>query len=244
MIGNRPSSSRNMPRPAPMPARGHLVFPFRGALMGANQDLLARRAAIVPRGLPQVTMATAARAEGAVIRDAEDRELIDFAGGIGVMNVGHGHPRVVRAIQDQAEQLLHTCIHVATYEPYVALCERLAALFPHGDATKVLLLNSGAEAVENAVKIARQATGRQAVICYADAFHGRTLMAMTLSSKVGLKAGCGPYAPEVYRLPYPNRYRHGDGLDEEAFVERELERLHRFFADTVAADTIAVRLGA
>jgi 4-aminobutyrate aminotransferase/(S)-3-amino-2-methylpropionate transaminase len=189
-----------------------------------------------------VTTATVASAKGARLRDAEGAELIDFAGGIGVMNVGHGHPKVVAAIKAQADQLLHTCFHVATYEPYVALCERLAALLPHGDSTKVLLLNSGAEAVENAVKIARQATGRPAVLCFTEAFHGRTLLGMSLTSKVGYKAGCGPFAPEIYRLPFPNHFRSGEGLDLDTFVEREIQRLHDALHNMVAAQDLAAVL--
>lgn len=207
--------------------------------MGRNEELLARRAAVTPAGIPRVTVATAARASGAIIFDAEDNELIDFAGGIGVMNAGHCRESVVAAIRDQAAQLLHTCIHVATYEPYVALCEKLVRLLPHGGPTKVLLVNSGAEAVENAVKIARQATERPAVICFSGAFHGRTLLGMSLTSKVGYKMGCGPFAPEIYRLPFPDHYHHGDGLDEEAFVQRELARLREAFITVVPADAVA-----
>lgn len=211
--------------------------------MGRNESLRARRAAVVARGVPMVTPATVDHAAGATLTDLDGAELIDFAGGIGVMNVGHGNPAVVKAIQDQAEKLLHTCIHVATYEPYVALCERLAALLPHGDATRVLLLNSGAEAVENAVKIARQATGRPAVVCFTEGFHGRTLLGMSLTSKVGYKAGCGPFAPEIYRLPFPNHFRYGDGLDMDSFVEREVQRLRDAFTTLVsAADVAAVLL--
>lgn len=211
--------------------------------MGPNEALLARRTAVVARGVPMVTSATVASASGALLRDAEGAELIDFAGGIGVMNVGHGHPKVVAAIQAQAEQLLHTCIHVATYEPYVALCERLAALLPHGGgSTKVVLLNSGAEAVENAIKIARQATGRPAVLCFTEGFHGRTLLGMSLTSKTGYKVGCGPFAPEIYRLPFPNHFRHGDGLDLNAFVNREIQRLREAFVNLVAARDLAAVL--
>lgn len=210
--------------------------------MTASQQLLERRDAVVPRGVPRVTTATVAHATGATLVDADDRELIDFAGGIGVVNVGHCDPEVVAAIQEQASRLIHTCIHVATYEPYVALCERLAGLLPHGDRTKVLLVNSGAEAVENAVKIARQATGRPALLCFTGAFHGRTLLGMTLSSKVGYKVGCGPFAPEVYRLPYPNRYLDGDRLEEDAFVDRELARLDHAFHTLVAPEDLAAVL--
>ncbi|HUG05824.1 MAG TPA: aspartate aminotransferase family protein [Candidatus Limnocylindria bacterium] len=210
--------------------------------MAASRDLLARRDAVVPRGVPRVTTATVASGAGAVLTDLEGRELIDFAGGIGVMNAGHCNARVVEAIREQAGRLLHTCFHVATYEPYIELCEKLASLFPHGDRTKVLLVNSGAEAVENAVKIARQATGRPAVICYTESFHGRTLLGMSLTSKVKYKSGCGPFAPEIYRLPFPNRFLYGDGLGEAAFVERELQRLRDAFLNTVEADQVAAVL--
>lgn len=210
--------------------------------MGRNEDLLARRAAAVTVGLPRVTTATVASATGATVTDVEGNELIDFAGGIGTVNVGHCAEPVVRAIQEQAAKLIHTCIHVATYEPYVELCERLAGRFPHGDRTKVLLVNSGAEAVENAVKIARQATGRPAIICFTEAFHGRTLLGMTLTSKVTYKSGCGPFAPEIYRLRFPNHYHYGDGLDLDAFVAREIERLREALTNTVAADQVAAIL--
>ena len=186
---------------------------------------------------------------GGTLREPSGREVIDFAGGIGVMNVGHCQPSVVKAIAEQASQLLHTCFQVATYEPYVALCEKLAELLPHVDLsranpkksghTKTMLVNSGAEAVENAVKIARQATNRSAIICYTEGFHGRTMMAMSLTSKFGYKIGCGPYAPEVYRLPFPNHYRYGDGLSEAAFVERELNRFRESLFNTVAAEQVA-----
>lgn len=207
--------------------------------MTTEKDLLARRDAVVARGVPRVTTATAVSAHGALITDASGRELIDFAGGIGVMNAGHTNRSVVDAIADQAAQLQHVCIHVVTYEPYVRLCEKLVSLLPHGDRTKAVLLNSGAEAVENAVKIARQATGRPGVICFSEAFHGRTLLGMTLTSKTGYKRGCGPFAPEVYRLPFPNHFRHGDGLDEETFAAREIARLREAFVNTVSADDVA-----
>jgi 4-aminobutyrate aminotransferase/(S)-3-amino-2-methylpropionate transaminase len=210
--------------------------------MNQNDELLARRSAVVSRGVPRATTITASSARGAVITDADGREVLDFAAGIGVMNAGHGRESVVRAIQEQAEKLQHVCFHIATYEPYVALCERLVSLLPHGESTKALLLNSGAEAVENAVKIARQATGRSSVICFSDAFHGRTLLGMTLTSKVGYKAGCGPFAPEIYRLPYPYHYRYGDGLDMESFVRRELGRVRDALHSVVSADQVAAIL--
>lgn len=205
-----------------------------------SKSLIDRRHAVVARGVGQFAGdSTASSAVGGRITDVDGREVIDLAGGIGVVNGGHCHPAVVKAIQDQAAQLIHACIHVATYEPYVALCEKLVQLLPHGEQTKAMLTNSGAEAVENAIKIARQATGRSAVICYSEAFHGRTMMCMTLTSKVSYKLHCGPFAPEVYRLPYPNRFRYGDGLDEPAFVARELARLQEAFVNTVAKEHVA-----
>lgn len=207
--------------------------------MTSSSDLLRRRQAILPRGIPRITDLAVASAEGAELCDLDGRRVLDMATGIGVMSVGHCHPDVVRAVQEQASRLLHVCMHVATYEPYIAVCERLAALVPHGDATKVLLVNSGAEAVENAVKIARQATGRQSVLVYTEAFHGRTLLAMSMTGKVSTKHGSGPYAPEVYRLPFPNPFRYGDGLAPERFVKRELDRLRDTFRHTVAAQQVA-----
>lgn len=207
--------------------------------MSKSEQLLARRSAVMPRGIPMVSAAVIESASGAILRDMEGNELIDFAGGIGVMNAGHCQPSVVEAIREQAGRLQHTCIHVATYEPYIELCEKLTQLFPHGKQTKAMLVNSGAEAVENAVKIARQATGRSAVICYTEGFHGRTLLGMSLTSKVGYKIGCGPFAPEIHRLPFPNYYRFADGLVEEAFVARELRRLEHAFSTVVAPQQTA-----
>ena len=204
-----------------------------------SESLLQRRAAVVSNGVPLASRIGVARGRGATLEDLDGREIIDFASGIGVVGAGHCPPSVIEAITKQAYLLLHTCIHIATYEPYVALCERLVALLPHGDETKAMLVNSGAEAVENAIKIARQATGRAAVICYSGGFHGRTMMGMTLTSKVGYKLGCGPFAPEVYRLPFPDRYHDGDGLAESAFVARELFRLEEALASVVSADDVA-----
>jgi 4-aminobutyrate aminotransferase/(S)-3-amino-2-methylpropionate transaminase len=207
--------------------------------MEMSEGMIARREAVTPRGIPRITSAAIDSGNGAALVDCDGREWIDFASGIGVMNVGHCQPTVVEAIHQQASKLLHTGIHVATYEPYVALCEKLVELLPHGDRTKVMLVNSGAEAVENAVKIARQATNRSAIICYTEGFHGRTLMAMSLTSKFGYKMGCGPYAPEVYRLPFPNRYRCRGGLSEREFVERELDRFRESLTNLVAAEQVA-----
>ncbi len=208
--------------------------------MSLNKAWMERRSQAVARGVGIFAgETTAASASGAHLVNADGRELIDFAGGIGVVNAGHCAPEVVEAVQQQAAKLMHACIHVATYEPYVELCERLNELFPHGGPTKTMLVNTGAEAVENAIKIARQATGRQAIFCYTGAFHGRTMMGMALTSKTSYKLGCGPFAPEVYRLPFPSLFHDGDGLTEAELVERELHRLEDAFYYYAPADQVA-----
>lgn len=204
-----------------------------------SAELLARRKNAVPSGVGLFNTATAVSAQGAIITDVDGRELIDFAGGIGVVNAGHCPAPVVKAIQDQAAKFIHTSFNVVTYELYIALCEKLGALLPHGEHTKAFLVSTGAEAVENAVKIARQSTGRQGVLCYTDGFHGRTMMAMTLTSKVDYKLNSGPYAPEVYRLQFPNFYRYGGGLSEAQFVEQELKRLHESARNVVSPKNLA-----
>jgi len=212
--------------------------------MSYGEDLLQRREAVVPAAVARFAgKATAESASGAIITTVDGKELIDFVGGIGVMNVGHGNRQVLKAIQEQAEKLTHSCIHIATYQPYIELCEKLVKLFPHAEGphgqTKAMLVNSGAEAVENAVKIAKQATGRSALVSFSEGFHGRTLLCSTLTSKTSLKAGCGPFVPEVYRLPFPNYFRYNDGLTQEAFVDRELHRIRQMFINSVRAEDVA-----
>ena len=204
-----------------------------------SRKMLDRRDAVVARGLARLNDVAVASGSGARLTDADGRSLIDLAGGIGVLNTGHCPEAVVRAVSEQAARLMHTCIHVATYEPYIELCETLVRLLPHGESTKVMLVNSGAEAVENAVKIARHHTRRPAVLCFSGAFHGRTLLCLTLTSKVAYKKGAGPYAPEVYRLPYPNYYRYGGGLSTKAFVERALGQVEAAFVELVPAEQVA-----
>ena len=188
-------------------------------------ELLERRKKVVANGVGVFNTATVQDAKGAIITDLDGRELIDFAGGIGVVNAGHSPQSVVKAVQEQAAKYLHTSFNVVSYEPYVELCEKLTEILPHGKETKAMLVSTGAEAVENAIKIARQATGKQAIIGFSEAYHGRTMMAMTLTSKIGYKVGCGPFAPEVYRLRFPNYFLYGGSLDYEAFIDQELEHL-------------------
>ncbi|MFQ5789030.1 MAG: 4-aminobutyrate--2-oxoglutarate transaminase [Acidobacteriota bacterium] len=188
----------------------------------AQSDLLSRRDRAVPRGPFNVAPLFIARAEGCRIWDVEGREYLDFCGGIGVLNVGHNHPRVVAAIKLQADRYIHTSWHVAMYEPYIRLAERLNELVPVPGPAKTAFFNSGAEAGENAVKIARAYTGRPAVVSFERGFHGRTLLAMTLTGKViPYTAGFGPFAPEVYRLPYQTFFGRRQRSDAE--VERECQ---------------------
>ncbi len=207
--------------------------------MDNSHQLLERRKKVVANGVGMFNTATVQSAKGAIIIDTNGRELIDFAGGIGVVNAGHCPDPVVAAIRDQAGKYLHTSFNVVTYEPYIELCETLAEILPHGEHTKVMLISTGAEAVENAIKIARQKTKRSAIICYAGAYHGRTLMAMTLTSKVSYKYECGPFAPEVYRLPFPNFYRFGAGKDMDRFVDEELEKLRISGLNLVDSKSVA-----
>ena len=180
----------------------------------AAARVLAERARYVARGVSTPKLVVA-RASGARIEDVDGRSFIDFAGGIGCQNLGHGNPAAVAAIHEQVDLYLHQCFMVGTYEPYIEVCRLLAELSPCGKGEqRSLLLNSGAEAIENAVKIARTATGRPAVITFDNGYHGRTLLTMTMTSKVvPYKKGFGPFAPEVYRAPSPYPYR-GVGSDE------------------------------
>jgi len=204
-----------------------------------SQALLERRKKIVANGVGVFNTATVIEAKGAIITDADGNELIDFAGGIGVVNAGHCPEPVVAAIKEQADKYLHTSFNVVTYEPYIKLCEELCEILPHGEKTKAMLVSTGAEAVENAIKIARQATKRQAVLCFTDAYHGRTMMAMTLTSKIDYKLNCGPFAPEVYRIRYPNYYRYGTGKSIEEFADQELKTLHASKKNLVDPNNLA-----
>jgi len=205
-----------------------------------NQELMELRKEHVPPAPFNITSIFVKRAKGAVIEDVEGKEYIDFAGGIGVENVGHCAEKVVDAIKQQAEQFIHTCFHVVMYEPYVELARRLNELTPGAFPKKTMFVNSGAEAVENSIKIARYATKRQAIIAYENAFHGRTYMAMTLTSQVNpYKRGFGPFCPEVYRMPFPYCYRCPFGLKYPECNLHCADYLEKFFISYVAADSVA-----
>ena len=185
--------------------------------MATNEELLERRKNAVPRGVASATGVFAARAENAEVWDVEGKRYIDFAGGIAVLNTGHRHPKVQAAVRAQIERYTHPCFQVTPYEPYVALAEKLNALAPTKAPNKTIFLTTGAEAIENAVKIARAATGRPAVISFVGAFHGRTMMTMALTGKVDpYKKGFGPFPGEVYHVPYPNRFHE---VTSEAALE-------------------------
>jgi 4-aminobutyrate aminotransferase len=195
---------------------------------GSTEDVREARDRYVARGVSTPPLVVS-RAEGARVWDAEGREYVDFAGGLGCANLGHSLPDVVAAVHEQADRYLHQCFMVGMYEPYVEVCRRLAELSPcRGAEQKSILLSSGAEAVENAVKIARAATGRPAVIAFEGAFHGRTLLTMTMTAKVvPYKRGFGPFAPEVYRAPAPYPFR---GIAEDDALAA-LERLFKADVD-------------
>ncbi len=173
-----------------------------------SRALMDRRKKAVSAGIKTGTPVFVREARGATITDVDGNTFIDFGGGIGTMNVGHSDPRVVEAIKEQADRFTHTCFFVNHYEPYVELAERLNAMVPGSSEKRTAFFNSGAEAVENAIKVARYHTGRNAVLAFENAFHGRTLLTMTLTSAVDpYKKGFGPFAPEVYRVPAPYAYR-------------------------------------
>jgi 4-aminobutyrate aminotransferase len=200
--------------------------------MATNAELKARQSAAVAQGVASKAI-YAARAENAEIWDVEGRRYIDFAAGIAVTNTGHRHPKVMAAVAEQAQAFTHTCMHVSPYESYVALAERLNALAPGDFAKKTLFLSTGAEAVENAIKIARYATGRSAIVAFTGAFHGRTMMTMALTGKVmPYKKGFGPFPAEVYHATFPHAF-HG------LTVERALEDLERLLATDVDPARVA-----
>lgn len=207
--------------------------------MSNGQALFERRKNVVSNGLSVFVATTVSEASGAIITDLDGKKYIDLGGGIGVVNAGHCPPKVVAAIKAQADKFLHTCFHVSAYELYIELCEQLVNLLPHGKKTKVMLTNTGAESIENAIKIARQATKRPAVICFSDAFHGRTMMGMSLTSKIHYKVNCGPFAPEIYRLEFPNSYHRANNLSEQEFSDQEIEKLERFVNTYVSANSVA-----
>jgi 4-aminobutyrate aminotransferase/(S)-3-amino-2-methylpropionate transaminase len=198
-----------------------------------SREILARKERVVADALSASLPVVVEEAHGARFTDVDGNTFIDFAGGVGCLAVGHSHPRVVAAIEEQARRFTHTDFTVVPYEVYVALAERLCALAPFSGPAKAAFFNAGTEAVENAIKFARLYTKRPAVIAFEGAFHGRTLLALSLTSKTHpYKAGLGPFAPEVYRVPFANDYRGPD-------PRSALESLERALVTQVAAETVA-----
>jgi 4-aminobutyrate aminotransferase / (S)-3-amino-2-methylpropionate transaminase / 5-aminovalerate transaminase len=198
-----------------------------------SQEILERKQRVVADPKSIYLPVVAAEAHGSTITDVDGNVFIDFTGGVGVLNVGHTHPRVVRAVQEQAAKFIHTDFTIVPYEVYVTLAERLLEVAPFSGRAKAAFFNAGTEAVENAVKFARAYTGRPAVIAFEGAFHGRTLLSLSLTSKTHpYKAGLGPFSPEVYRVPFPYEYR---GVTAHA----ALDALERAFQTLVAPETVA-----
>jgi 4-aminobutyrate aminotransferase/(S)-3-amino-2-methylpropionate transaminase len=182
--------------------------------MHTNAGLLARRQTAVPRALTHATSIYAERALNAELWDVEGRRYIDFAGGIAVLNTGHCHPKIIAAAAEQMQRFTHTCVQVVAYEPYIELAERLNALAPFEGAARTIFFTTGAEAVENAVKIARAATGRSGIIAFAGAFHGRTILTSAMTGKtLPYKRGFGPFPAEIYHLPFPVEH-HGVSVED------------------------------
>jgi 4-aminobutyrate aminotransferase/(S)-3-amino-2-methylpropionate transaminase len=205
-----------------------------------SQSLHERRQNAVPVGPYHVTPIYVKDAKGALVTDVDGNTFIDFAGGIGIQNIGHCHPKVVKAVQEQVAQSIHSCFHVFPYQSYVELAEKLNEKTPGDFRKKTMFVNSGAEAVENAVKIARAATGRKSILSFSRGYHGRTLMTMSLTSKVKpYKFGFGPFAPETYKIPYPYYYRAAEGTNQADVDAELLQRIEEFFLGEVPVEDIA-----
>lgn len=204
------------------------------------KTLLERRHDVVPDGVGYGVPTFVESAKGALLKDVDGNQFIDFAGAIGVINVGHRHDTVVEALHDQIDHHIHTGFNVMMYDSYIKFAEKLADLAPGRFEKKVMFLNSGAEAIENAIKMARKYTGRQAVVSFSGGFHGRTLMTMSLTGKVRpYKYEYGPFAPEIYRAPFPYNYRRPASMDEQQYTQFMLEQIEEFFIKEVAPSQVA-----
>jgi 4-aminobutyrate aminotransferase/(S)-3-amino-2-methylpropionate transaminase len=214
---------------------------LKTALPGPKgQSMLERRKNALPAGLARSTDVVVDRAEGALVWDVDGNQLLDFAGGIGMMNVGHGNQQVVDAIKDQLDKYIHTCTLVTTMEPYIRLAELLNSVTPGDFPKKTLLANSGSEAVENAVNIAKYYTKRNAVLCFEGAYHGRTLLTLSLTSKYALfKKGFGSYVSDIYRIPAPNMYRKIESMTDESYIQYCINKVDEAFISQVDPESLA-----
>ncbi|MDH3518516.1 MAG: aminotransferase class III-fold pyridoxal phosphate-dependent enzyme, partial [Acidimicrobiia bacterium] len=206
----------------------------------ASRAMVARREAATPRGASKLTGIAIASAHGSMVTDVDGNRYIDLAGGIGTLAVGHTPDELVAALREQAGDLVHMCAIVASYEPYVAVAEALNRITPGDFAKKTVLMNTGAEAVETAVNICRSYTGRQGVVVFDGAYHGRTNLTMAMTSKFSLfKKGFGPFAPEVYRFPFPDVYRRPAEMSEDEFVDWHVANLDHCFTAVVDPGHVA-----
>ena len=206
-------------------------------------DLLARRAAALPAGLGRATDVVVERADGGLVFDVDGNTLIDLAGGLGMLAAGHCPPAVVKAIQDQAAKYIHPCALVTTYEPFVRLAELLNEVTPGTFQKRTIFANSGAEAVENAVKLSRKFTGRSAIVCFEGGYHGRTLLTLSLTSKYGLfKSGFGPFAPEIVRLPVPDVYRTPAGMSATQYLDFAIHELEKALVAQIDPKAVAAMI--
>ncbi|MDT3498017.1 4-aminobutyrate--2-oxoglutarate transaminase [Bacillus toyonensis] len=206
-----------------------------------SQVLQKRYEEAVPTGIYHLTPLYVKKASGAIITDVDGNQFIDFAGGIGMQNVGHCHPKVVRAVQEQAKSFIHPCFHVTPYENYIALAEKINETVPGTSKKKTMFANSGAEAIENAVKIARKVTGRSKVISFERGFYGRTLMTMSLSTKENpYKAGFGPFISDMHILPYPYYYRAEEGVSSEEVDSQVIYQFEKFLEEVSPEKVAAI----
>ncbi|MFD2368806.1 4-aminobutyrate--2-oxoglutarate transaminase [Brevibacillus sp. GCM10020057] len=220
---------------------GYSFANVKTALPGPKaKALLEKRQTYVPKGVSNGIPTFIDHASGALLTDVDGNTFIDFAGAIGTINVGHCNPDVVAALHDQIDKYIHPGFNVMMYDSYIELAERLSKLAPGDHDKQAIFFNSGAEAVENAVKIARKYTKRQGVVVFSRGYHGRTLMTMTMTSKVRpYKFEFGPFAPEVYKAPYPYEYRRPEGMSQEAYDDYVLNEFKTFLVGDVAPETIA-----
>ncbi|WP_421616776.1 4-aminobutyrate--2-oxoglutarate transaminase [Brevibacillus sp. TJ4] len=203
-------------------------------------EVIARRAQAVPKGVGNNSPVVVESASGALVTDVDGNTYLDFAGAIGTLNAGHCPPEVVAALKEQLDKYIHPCFHVAMYEPYVKLAEKLAEITPGNFAKKTMFANSGAEAVENAVKIARKYTGRQGIVSFTRGFHGRTLLGMSLTSKVKpYKFQMGPFAPATYKAQFPYMMNKPEGLSEEAYAQYCVDQFEDFLLTEAAPEELA-----
>jgi 4-aminobutyrate aminotransferase/(S)-3-amino-2-methylpropionate transaminase len=205
-----------------------------------SQEILERRKNALPAGLAKSTDVVVERASGALVWDVDGNQLIDLAGGIGMINVGHSDQNVVDAIKKQVDKYIHTCSLVTTMEPYIELAELLNEVTPGDFKKKTLLANSGSEAVENAINVAKYYTKRNSILCFEGAYHGRTLLTLSLTSKYSLfKKGMGPFVSDIYRIPAPNLYRKIQGMSDEEYIQYFIKQLDIAFISQVDPESLA-----